>query len=426
VTGTFPFFKQFGGHNTGIDLAVGIPAALASIVAGPEILAGLGGLGAAGGEAAAAGAAGDIAGGLSTIGPGVGTAAFADPTAAALAGTGVGAGAVGAPGASAALGFGGTLADAGPFTGLPADLTAADTAGTVPTSTAAVTAGLPPDIAGIPPDINPALFQIVGGAGGESGPTVASTLTGDYGAGAFPAAPAAVPSSVFGPAPTPFDPGMGASPIAYGGIGSPAGAAAGAPAPGLMDQLGLTGIGNFAKNNAGMLGLLGLSAGAQLLNANKGLPYSQQQLAAAQQAGQFGGAQSKFAQAAEQPLITGQLPPGQQAAVSQGLQDAIATIKGRYAAMDLTGSTMEADAIAHAQEQSVIEGVKIEQAMAQTGVQAASSAVQALGLESNVYNSIMNAVLSQDQGLANAISGFANAASFGTAIGQARAPAAVA
>jgi hypothetical protein len=146
-------------------------------------------------------------------------------------------------------------------------------------------------------------------------------------------------------------------------------------------------------------------------------------LQAAEQAQGIAGQQAKFAKTTEQNLLSGTLPPGAEAAVSQGMQDAIATIKGRYAQMGLTGSTMEADAIAHAQEQATIQRFTIADQMAQTGVSAISSATQALNLESNVYNNIMNAVLAQDQGLANAISGFANAAAFGTAIGQARAPA---
>jgi hypothetical protein len=45
-------------------------------------------------------------------------------------------------------------------------------------------------------------------------------------------------------------------------------------------------------------------------------------------------------------------------------------------------------------------------------------------MEAGVYNTIMNAVLQQDQNLANAVSGFANAAALGTAVGAARQPAA--
>jgi hypothetical protein len=408
MTGTFPFLKQLGGHNTVKDLAIGIPAALGAAVLGPEILGGLGGLAGAGGEAAAAG-----------------TAAFADPTAAALAGTGVGAGAVGAPGAGVAAGFGGTLADAGPFSGLPADLMAStDAAAGAPAFSGDLAGAVAPgDIAG---GAVPSIGQFAGvdptalgspswlatpGGGSFTAPDLAAVAPG---ADAATAAAGGAPVSPW----SPFNVGTGAVPFAgaTGGV-----APAGAAGPGLMDSLGLTGIGNFAKNNAGMLGLLGLSAGAQLLNANKGLPYSQQQLQAAEQAQGIAGQQAKFAKTTEQNLLSGTLPPGAEAAVSKGLQDAIATIKGRYASMG--ESTMEADAIANAQEQATIQRFIIADQMAQTGVNAISSATQALQLESNVYNGIMNAVLAQDQNLANAVSNFASSAALGTAIGQARAPA---
>jgi len=183
------------------------------------------------------------------------------------------------------------------------------------------------------------------------------------------------------------------------------------------------GISGWIANNPGtaaMLGLGGLSAGAQLLNKSQGVPYlGQQQQLVGQEAG-LANQQTRYGQQLEKPLLTGQLPPGQQAVVAKGLQDAISTIKGRYAAMGLTGSTMEADAIANAQQQSVIAATEIEAQMAQTGQSAISSATQALQLESGVYNTIMNAVLSQDQNLANAVSQFASSAALGTAIGNAR------
>jgi hypothetical protein len=185
------------------------------------------------------------------------------------------------------------------------------------------------------------------------------------------------------------------------------------------------GLGNWVSANPGtaaLLGLGGASLGAQLLNKQQGVPYLQQQqgLTASEQA--LFQQQQAYGQHLQQPLLTGVLPPGQQAAVSKGLQDAISTIKGRYASMGLTGSSMEADAIANAQQQAVIAGTTIEQQMAQTGQSAIQSATQALGMEAGVYNTIMNAVLQQDQNLANAVSGFANAAALGTAVGAARQP----
>jgi hypothetical protein len=218
---------------------------------------------------------------------------------------------------------------------------------------------------------------------------------------------------------SPFNVGTGGIPYAgvTGGV-APTGAAA--AAPGMFG-----GFGNWISANPGtaaMLGLGGASLSAQLLNKSQGVPYLGQQQGIAAQQARLAGQQQRYGTALEQPLLTGVLPAGQQEAVAKGLQDAISTIKGRYAAMGLTGSTMEADAIANAQNQAVIAATNIEQQMAQTGQGAITSAAQALGAEASTYNTIMNAVLQQDQNLANAISGFANAAAFGTAIGAARQP----
>jgi hypothetical protein len=418
MTGTFPILKNLGGHNTVEDLAIGIPAAVGALVAGPEILGAVGPALGFGTEAAGVAGAGAADAALTA---GVPAAAFGDPTAAAIAGSGLTGGAVGAPGASAALGFGGTLADAGPFTGLPSDLLASDAA-TAGTGAGAIPFTDPLSMGAQVAAGAPGGFTGTGVSAADWSTAAAQPLLDFGGGGATAATPGAVPGAAAATDPA-YLWGAGGVPFAGATGGVPP---AGATGPSLMDSLGLTGIGNFAKNNAGMLGLLGLSAGAQLLNANKALPYSQQQLQAAEQAQGIAGQQAKFAKTTEQNLLSGTLPPGAEAAVAKGTQDAISTIKGRYASMGLTGSTMEADAIANAQQQATIQRFTIADQMAQLGTQAVSSATQALQLESNVYNGIMNAVLAQDQNLANAVSNFASSAALGTAIGSARAPAAVA
>ena len=247
----------------GLEMA--LPVLLTAGAALPEMLAGAGA--AEGGLAAAEAGAGAVD--LTTMGGAAeaGLGAGVDTTAGVLG------------------------AEAGPFAGLPADLVASG-GGTAATDVASATAALPPDIAGVAPDLNPALFQTVAGAGGESGPTVASTLTGDFSGGSFAAgtpggvatggatAPAA--GSIFGPAPTAFDPGMGAPPIAFGGVGSPAAAAAGAPTPGVMDTLGSTfgSIGSGIKSAAPWLGAAGLGyslfQGYQSQQAQKALQKQEQ------------------------------------------------------------------------------------------------------------------------------------------------------
>jgi hypothetical protein len=437
MTGTFPFLKQVGGHNTAMDLAIAIPAAIGALVAGPEVLAGLGGLGAAGAGAAGAADVGALGAG----------AAFADPTAAALAGEGltagaggfapaaaVGGAAAGAPGASAALGFGGDIAAAADPSaaafladpaaaaagGLPADASALTATGAVPytgaTMAGDITGGLPGagGVSGFDPYAASAGLYTVGGAAPAGAGAAGSVL---------PAATAAAtdPAYIWGGSAIP---GLGASEAMAAGA-----APAGAVGPGIMDTLGLSGATNFMAAHP-LLTLGGLSVGGQLLAPKIGqalglgnFPQSQQQQQLAQQEQQLAQQQQQIGTELQQPLLTGQLPPGQQEVVAKALQDAISTIKGRYASLGLTGSTMEADAIANAQNQSTVAAAGIEQTMAQTGTQAVSNATQALQLEAQVYNTIMNAQIQQDQQLGNAISGFANAAALGTALQGTRAAA---
>jgi hypothetical protein len=420
MTGTFPVLKQFGGHNTVTDLAIGIPAAIGAAVVGPEIFAALPGIGAAGATDLAAG---------------VPAAAFGDPTAAALAGAGTDVGAAGVPAAAGlagaapgapgvgagTVGFGG---GAGSLAGLtPADVTYLDPNLLGEAAIGPDVVPPPPPDAGVPFAGPGGLTQTGAGGlptlqGGTAGvdPFAPSTMIAT-GADVVPGTAPPAMGGAFGTSPTPYLPAstLGGGPSVLGSL------PAGTPAAAAPSMFG--GLGNWISANPGtaaLLGLGGASLGAQLLNKSSGVPYlqSQQNLIGQEQA--VAQQQQAYGTALQQPLLTGQLPPGQQEAVAKGLQDAISTIKGRYAALDLTGSSMEADAIANAQNQAVIASTQIEQQMAQTGQGAIQSATQALNLEAGVYNTIMNAVLQQDQNLANAVSGFANAAALGTAFGAAR------
>jgi hypothetical protein len=413
MTGTFPFLKQLGGHNTVEDLAIGIPAAA------------LGGLG--------------LAGGLGALG-GAG-AAFGDPTAAALAGAGTDVGAAGvpaaaglvgaapgAPGAGAgAIGFGGDVASAAPdIAGFPAASNipafGASTAGFTSSGLPLTSGGLIDTSAmGIPDIGNVAAYGPDYGA--TTGAATAAATPADTALG-LPAGWQTGAATVPGGTPAMGGP-FGNAAVPYAGLGMSGAPPPGALPPSLAQSLGLSGLGNWVSANPGtaaLLGLGGASLGAQLLNKQSGVPYLQQQQNLIGQQQALAGQEQAYGQALQQPLLTGQLPPGQQEAVAKGLQDAISTIKGRYDALNLTGSSMEADAIANAKNTAVLAGVQIEQQMAQTGQSAITSAASALGAEASVYNTIMNAVLQQDQNLANAVSGFANAAAFGTAVGAARQP----
>ncbi len=183
------------------------------------------------------------------------------------------------------------------------------------------------------------------------------------------------------------------------------------------------GITDFLGKNKNLLTLLGLGVGGQLasgpisnaLGLNK-VPGSQDLKALAQQEATLASGQQAYGQQLQQPLLTGVLPPGQQQAVTNALNDAIATIKGRYGSLGLSGSSMEAEAIANAKNRSVEAAGQIEQQMAQTGTQAISSATANLGLEEQIYNTLLNATIQQDQALGNSISRFASAVGLGTAL----------
>jgi len=136
----------------------------------------------------------------------------------------------------------------------------------------------------------------------------------------------------------------------------------------------------------------------------------------AQQAGGIAGGQSAIGTQLEQPLATGVLPAAQQASLDQALNDAIGTIKGKYASLGMSGSTSEMSAIDAAKQQAEVDKAAIESQLFQSGQAALGTATSALGLESGIYQDLLNASLGQDKQLAQSISSFANALALGTAI----------
>jgi len=189
------------------------------------------------------------------------------------------------------------------------------------------------------------------------------------------------------------------------------------------DTAGAGGIGSFFKNNAGLLGLLGLGVGGQFLSGpisnalglNK-VPGSQNLTNVAQQEGGVAGSQAAIGTQLQQPLATGTLPAPQQAAVDQALNDAIGTIKGKYASLGMSGSTSEMSAIDAAKQEAEVSKAKIEAELFTAGTGAVNTATTALGLEGQIYQDLLNASLGQDKQLAQSISSFANALALGTAI----------
>lgn len=189
-----------------------------------------------------------------------------------------------------------------------------------------------------------------------------------------------------------------------------------------------TGAGNFFSKNAGLLGVLGAGLGGELLAPKlaqtlglTNIPQQGQLTGIAGTAAAQAKQQNATGQTLEQPLVTGQLPPAQQAEVDQATQSAIGTIKSRYAAMGLSGSTMEASAIGAAQQNAQVIQANIESQMFQQGATAVSQATQDLNLQDTVYAQIMEAQVQQDAALQQSIGQFAAALGLGTAIAGAKA-----
>jgi hypothetical protein len=128
-----------------------------------------------------------------------------------------------------------------------------------------------------------------------------------------------------------------------------------------------------------------------------------------------------------QPISTGVLPSGWSSQVSTALNDAITSTKSKFAAMGMSGSTMENSEIANLQQQSQIQSAQLAQNLANTGLQELQSGNQytttglnALTAQGNLstsaaslYQQLLNSSLQQDQALQNSITNFASAAAGG-------------
>lgn len=381
--------------------------ALATIFGGGEAAGGLlGGLGslfgigeAVAAPAEAAGAAGLTADGLGFTSLAAGEAVPASLTGTALTIPGVsaaaGAGDVAAGLGAAGLGAGSALAlspnavmggEFGPF-GAGTGETPVSSPGGGPTPSAA------------PPGVNPVTLPGIGSPA-PGGGTGAAALAGPSGLDSLPS---------IGPG------GTAANPLDLSAT-----AAAGTPAAPSTNPL--TGIGSFLTKNPGLAAALGIGAAGTLLAPKlapklAGTPPGSDALnTLAQQESAFGAQQNATGQTLTQPLVTGQLPPGQEQSVQNAINDAISTTKARYASLGLTGSTMEADAISNIQNQATGVRATIEEQMAQTGLSASSQASGAFGLQGTIYSQLMQAQIAQDTALQSAIAQFASAAAIGTGL----------
>jgi len=104
-------------------------------------------------------------------------------------------------------------------------------------------------------------------------------------------------------------------------------------------------------------------------------------------------------------MQTGQLPPGAKALIDNATNDAIAGIRSNYANMGLSGSTMEAQDIAAAQQRAAAQTFQLASAVTSQGLDAA-------GLSAKLYEIIAQMSLGQDSSLTNALAALSGAGGY--------------
>lgn len=230
------------------------------------------------------------------------------------------------------------------------------------------------------------------GAGGGGGLGGAASSGGNIAGSASGGLPDLSSSIGAGSAPA----GTVAAPSVSPNIGNVSGAAPSLPSAG---GGGISG----GLNNIGSSLAAGIEKNPlQALSSGLGIVQSEQAQNAlnntikgvsSQIAGQNAGATSL-----ESALTTGQLPPGAQAAVNQATQSAQAAIRGKYAQLGLTGSTMEQQELNNVTQQAAGQVFQLAdqlygQGLSQTGLsnQLYSSILQAQGQQAGVTrNSLTN------------------------------------
>ena len=99
-------------------------------------------------------------------------------------------------------------------------------------------------------------------------------------------------------------------------------------------------------------------------------------------------------------LSSGTLPAGAQAGITQATKAAIASIKSRYAAMGMSGSSAEQQEIQNAQMTAQVQGTNM-------AIQLMQSGATELQMSSQIYEEIMKGALSSDQAYSSAFTNLA-------------------
>jgi len=116
-------------------------------------------------------------------------------------------------------------------------------------------------------------------------------------------------------------------------------------------------------------------------------------------------------------LATGVLPPGAQTKIQNAVQDAVTSIKSKYAQMGMSGSTPEAQEISAAKARGEALSFDLADQLTKTGLSAAGIAAAENMDAAQVYSLIMNAQLQSDEQLRMALANFASASALGSALG---------
>ena len=403
-----------------------IPAAagIGGAVLGSVLLPGIGT--AIGGElgAALSGAGGALAGGA--LGGAAGTAVgdVATGQSPTLLGEGLSAvgGAVAGPGISSGLGLSaaapaGTAPAAAATGGAGAGVGAGGAGGA---SAAAAPASIAPDVGAIGPSAVPTSgidysAAGYGGVGGGSAAAGGSTLTAGAVPGTGGSLASGAPTDAFSVGTAPagnfnapsVTPGVGAVPSSTTTTAGAGGGAAGGGGTGLI-----SGHGGFlnALTSPGpviSLGALGVDALMQPKTPSISGTESQLQSEASQLTTQGNQLQSY--------LQSGTLPPGVQGSLNQAAEAAKAAIRSQYAARGMSGSSAEAQDLANVDQTTATQGAQIATNLLSQGVTEAN-------LGSELYQTILNTSLQQNQQLASAIGNFAASAAYGAPVRAATTP----
>lgn len=342
------------GGPVGAAIGAGIGGAGGSAVTGgkplQDVISGLSGAALGYGAGELAGAAG-LGGAAGTAGGAVAPAAAAD-----VAGAGA---------ADAATGLGATFSSLAPGVTVAGSETAAEGATlagglSVPASQTMAALAVDPVVTG-------------GASAGQIAAPVTLDTTTPF---ANAAAGATTSTGVAAPAANLFDPVTGQTVAVAGQAPGAAVGGAGTASPSILSQIGGALSGTTAKTVGEVVSGLGLAK--NLMTANRPNPIPG--MSNLQQIAQTSNTQGQVLQ---QYLTTGTLPPAIQASVDRATQDAITTVKSKYASMGVApGSTQELAEIANLQQEAVIKGATLADQLYQQGV-------SQVGMASSVYNELV-------------------------------------